>query len=59
MIGVGMVVVLFMTVVILAGGAVLVRRNLRLGRGDRRGALRIALFASVAGALACLAFSNN
>jgi len=42
------VVALFLNVVILVGGAVLVRRNLRLGRGDRRGALRIALFASAA-----------
>ena len=40
------VVALCLNVAILAGGAVLVRRNLRLGRGDRRGALRIALFTS-------------
>jgi hypothetical protein len=30
--------------VLLAGGALLARRNLRLGRGDRRGAMRLALF---------------
>ncbi|HET6202922.1 MAG TPA: serine/threonine-protein kinase [Planctomycetota bacterium] len=29
---------------VLVGGALLARRNLRLGRGDRRGALRLALF---------------
>jgi serine/threonine-protein kinase len=30
--------------VLLVGGALLARRNLRLGRGDRRGALRVAAF---------------
>jgi hypothetical protein len=31
-------------IVLLGGGALLARRNLRLGRGDRRGALRLATF---------------
>lgn len=31
--------------VVMGAGAVLVRRNLRLQRGDRRGALRLATFA--------------
>jgi len=39
---------LVMTAVITAAVAVLVRRNLRRGRGDRRGALKVALFTSVA-----------
>jgi len=30
--------------VLLVGGALLARRNLRLGRGDRRGAMRVAAF---------------
>jgi serine/threonine-protein kinase len=30
--------------VLLVGGALLARRNLRLGRGDRRGAIRVAAF---------------
>ncbi len=37
-----------------AGAAVLVRRNLRLGRGDRRGARRLALFGIICLALAQL-----
>jgi serine/threonine-protein kinase len=36
------------------GGAVLARRNLRLGRGDRKGAFRIALFVFAAYGLARL-----
>lgn len=40
---------LFVTVV---GGTVLARRNLRLGRGDRRGALRVASFVFCLSALA-------
>jgi hypothetical protein len=39
-------IVLFLTV--LVGGAMLARRNLRLGRGDRRGAYRTAGFVFVA-----------
>ncbi|HXM76862.1 MAG TPA: serine/threonine-protein kinase, partial [Thermoanaerobaculia bacterium] len=33
-----------MFTVLLVGGSLLARRNLRLGRGDRRGALRVATF---------------
>jgi len=44
-----MVTLLFVMVV---GGTVLARRNLRLGRGDRRGALRIASFVFCLSALA-------
>jgi Protein kinase domain len=33
--------------VLLVGGALLARRNLRLGRGDRRGAMRVAAFVFV------------
>ena len=33
-----------MFTVLLVGGSLLARRNLRLGRGDRRGALRVAAF---------------
>ena len=42
--------VLFLSV--LVGSAVLARRNLRLGRGDRRGASRLATFVFAAGAVA-------
>jgi hypothetical protein len=34
----------FVMLAILAGGALLARQNARLGRGDRRGAARVALF---------------
>ncbi len=37
--------------VILLGAALLARRNLRMGRGDRRGAFRLAAFYFVAGGL--------
>lgn len=37
-----------LTLVTLAAGLLLAFRNLRLGRGDRRGALRLAVFAAVA-----------
>jgi serine/threonine-protein kinase len=37
---------------VLGGGAVVARRNLRLGRGDRRGALRVASFLFFVSALA-------
>jgi serine/threonine-protein kinase len=43
-------IVLFLSV--LVGGAVLARRNLRLGRGDRRGAFRLAAFVFAAWAVA-------
>jgi serine/threonine-protein kinase len=39
------VIFLLLLATIIAGGALLARRNLRLGRGDRRGASRLALFA--------------
>jgi eukaryotic-like serine/threonine-protein kinase len=41
-------VFLVMTAIIAVAIAVLVRRNLRRGRGDRRGALKVALLTSVA-----------
>jgi eukaryotic-like serine/threonine-protein kinase len=37
----------FMVLSVLAAGLIFARRNLRLGRGDRRGALRISTFAFV------------
>lgn len=40
----GTVVVLTVFLVAIAGGAYLAWRNMRLGRGDRKGALRLALF---------------
>jgi hypothetical protein len=42
-------IVLFLSM--LVGGALLARRNLRLGRGDRRGASRLAAFVFVTGAV--------
>jgi serine/threonine-protein kinase len=39
---------------VVVGGAVLARRNLRLGRGDHRGAMRVAAFVFVVLALAWL-----
>ncbi|HSD72476.1 MAG TPA: protein kinase [Thermoanaerobaculia bacterium] len=39
------VILLLLLATFIAGGALLARRNLRLGRGDRRGATRLALFA--------------
>jgi hypothetical protein len=39
-----LVLLLGLTVVILAGAAILARQNIREGRGDRRGALRLALY---------------
>jgi hypothetical protein len=41
-----------MWIVTLGAVALLARRNLRLGRGDRRGAIRVAAFVLVAGAVA-------
>ncbi|MBZ5499799.1 MAG: protein kinase [Acidobacteriia bacterium] len=39
---------IFLTLVVIAGGAFFARRNLRTGRGDRRGAARLACFVFVA-----------
>jgi len=50
---------LVMTAVITAAVAVLVRRNLRRGRGDRRGALKVALFTSVAFTMAQLLMAGH
>ena len=36
-------------VTLIAGGALIARRNIRLGRGDRRGALRLAAFSFMTG----------
>jgi hypothetical protein len=38
------VILIVLFIALLAGGALLVWRNLRLGRGDRKGAFRLALF---------------
>ena len=46
----GLVIFIFLLVSMLVVGAILARRNVRLGRGDRRGALRLAAY--VFGALA-------
>jgi hypothetical protein len=48
------VFVIVLSLSLLVAGAMLVRRNLRLGRGDRRGAFRLAAFAFAAWALAWL-----
>jgi hypothetical protein len=39
------VILLLVLATVIVGGSLLARRNLRLGRGDRRGASRLALFA--------------
>ena len=41
------VAIMFIILSVMMTGVLLARRNLRLGRGDRRGALRVALFTSV------------
>jgi predicted Ser/Thr protein kinase len=41
---VGVVINIILVVCVLVGAVLLARRNLRLGRGDRRGAFRVALF---------------
>jgi serine/threonine protein kinase len=40
----GSIGVFIVVLLLIAGGAFFVRRNLRMGRGDRRGAFRLALF---------------
>jgi hypothetical protein len=45
--------------VLLVGGGVLAKRNLRLGRGDRRGAFRIGLFVFALGMLAFLVAAHH
>jgi serine/threonine-protein kinase len=44
---VGITVLLALFLAVLIGGVLLARRNLRLGRGDRRGAFRLAVFVLV------------
>ncbi|HET9316892.1 MAG TPA: serine/threonine-protein kinase [Vicinamibacteria bacterium] len=51
---VGQVGVLVLALALPVGGALLARRNLRLGRGDRKGAFRVALFVFAAYAVAGL-----
>jgi serine/threonine-protein kinase len=51
---VGQVGVLILALAMPVGGFLLARRNLRLGRGDRRGAVRVALFVFVTYSLARL-----
>jgi len=47
-----LVIAILLFFAVLVGSAMLVRRNLRLGRGDRRGAFRVAAFVFAAWALA-------
>ena len=47
-----LVIFIVMCLTVLLGGAMLARRNLRLGRGDRQGATRLAVFVFVAWAVA-------
>ncbi len=51
---VGLISVLVMAVAMPVGGVLVARRNLRLGRGDRKGAFRVALFVFVVYATAGL-----
>jgi len=51
---VGTALILFLSGIVLPAVVVLVRRNLRLGRGDRKGALRLAVFTFVSFYLANL-----
>jgi serine/threonine-protein kinase len=51
---VGTALIFFLSGMVLPAVAVLVRRNLRLGRGDRKGALRLAVFTFVSFFLADL-----
>jgi len=44
---------------VIVGGSLLARRNLRLGRGDRRGASRVAFFALVLWSLAWLVGASH
>jgi len=44
----GQLLALFFFLAVVLGGVVLARRNVRLGRGDRRGAFRLALFVFLA-----------
>ena len=48
---VGQVVFFLLGIALITGGALIARRNIRLGRGDRRGALRLAAFTFVTGIL--------
>jgi len=45
---VGNMILLALFVTVLVGGVLIARRNVRLGRGDRRGALRLATFVGAA-----------
>ena len=51
--------VILIFLVVLVGGALLARRNLRMGRGDRRGAFRLAAFVAVAETLAWLTAAHH
>jgi Protein kinase domain len=46
---VGQVVFFMFGIAMVVGGALIARRNMRLGRGDRRGALRLAAFTFMTG----------
>jgi serine/threonine-protein kinase len=52
-------IIILIFFVIMIGGAMLARNNLRLGRGDRKGALRLAAFILVAEMLAWLTASHH
>jgi serine/threonine-protein kinase len=52
-------VILFIIVSAMVAGALLARRNLRMGSGDRRGALRVALFCGAATMLRWLFLSHH
>lgn len=51
--------VLFIIIACIIGGSVLARRNLRLGRGDRKGALRLALYVLLVSILSWLLAANH
>ncbi|HEY3123687.1 MAG TPA: serine/threonine-protein kinase [Thermoanaerobaculia bacterium] len=49
----------FLILSVLAAGVVFARRNLRLGRGDRRGAFRVSIFVLVLSILGWLLFAHH
>ena len=56
-IGSGIVLGLFLTIVV--GSVMVARRNIRLGRGDRRGAMRLAVFVVVTGIVGWLLSADH
>ncbi|HEX5873523.1 MAG TPA: protein kinase [Pyrinomonadaceae bacterium] len=53
------VLLLSVFITVMLGGALLALRNLKLGRGDRKGAFRLALFAGAVSFLRWLFFSHH